>query len=365
MADTNKPAGSPVAKWAVIVAVLVAAAAGFYSLNTQPEVPPALESGIVLFRYNQQSESTELREQGFLDTMEKEFPDINILSSEQYLGSTRSSATRRSRQLLEEYDDAVIGICCVNESTSDGCLQTMEGLKEAGKIPFVGFDTTPAMVNALSRDRMDGFVIQNPKKMGYETVKAAIAHLKGESVDKQISTGHTLVTGENVDSEETRSLIFPERFSGTSFKPESVEYTVGVVTKGITHDYWQSVRAGVEQAAKESGNTLVKFEAPDIEDDVQGQIEIVRQMISEKVDAICLAPIDSSALGDVVLEAKQAEVPVVIFDSGLDDEKASEAAASVVTYVSTDNYQAGVTAARCLAAAVKGTKLPATETAEE
>jgi ribose transport system substrate-binding protein len=46
---------------------------------------------------------------------------------------------------------------------------------------------------------------------------------------------------------------------------------------------------------------------------------------------------------DAVRQAKQAGIPTVIFDSGLDDESL------IVSYVATDNYQGGALAARRLA----------------
>ena len=60
------------------------------------------------------------------------------------------------------------------------------------------------------------------------------------------------------------------------------------------------------------------------------------------MDGICLAPNDSQALVEVVREAKANGIPVVIFDSGLEDEDA------YVSYVATDNYNGGVLAARRL-----------------
>jgi ABC-type sugar transport system substrate-binding protein len=202
---------------------------------------------------------------------------------------------------------------------------------------------------------MAGIILQDPMQMGYDAVNTALAHLRGEIVQKLVTIRHSLATAENLESDELRPYVYPERYSGDHFTPESVTFTIGVVTKSLAHNYWQSVRFGVEKAARESGNTLIRFEAPVLERDVEGQIEIVRQLIADKVSAICLVPIDSVKLGEAVIEAGKAGVPVVIFDSGLDAEKASDAAATVVSYIATDNYEAGATAARHLATVLKQT----------
>lgn len=353
MTETVSSPVGPTTRWVGILALLLVAFGVAYFWNAPTYQPAEPDPGVLLLRYNERSKSTELREQGFLDTMEKEFPEVRILSSDQYLGSTRSSAVRRSRQLIERYGDAITGIFCVNESSTVGCLEALQELNRAGSVPFMGFDVTPAMIAALKRGEMAGFVVQDPKNIGYEAVNAARSYLRNESVNNVVYTGHSLVGSENVESEGLRPLVYPDRFSGERFTPDEAEFTLGFVPRGIIHDYWQSVRAGVEEAAREAGDTLIQYESPAVEDDVEGQIEIVRKMIAAEVDAICLAPVDSSALQEVVLEAKAAGVPVILFDSGLDIREASETADAVVCYVATDNYDAGAVAARCLAAAIK------------
>ncbi len=103
------------------------------------------------------------------------------------------------------------------------------------------------MLGALKQGKMAGIVLQDPVQMGYKAVNTALAHLKGETVEKLVTTRHHLVTAENLESDELRPYVYPERFSGAHFRPDNTEFTIGVVTKGLSHDYWQSVRAGVEK----------------------------------------------------------------------------------------------------------------------
>jgi len=69
----------------------------------------------------------------------------------------------------------------------------------AGKIHFVGFDATPPLVTALKDGQIDALVSQNPKKMGYEGVKAAVAAAKGEKVEAAVDSGVELITKENIN----------------------------------------------------------------------------------------------------------------------------------------------------------------------
>lgn len=120
-------------------------------------------------------------------------------------------------------------------------------------------------------------------------------------------------------------------------------YRIAVIPKGTTHEFWKSVHAGAERAAKELGNVQISWKGPVLEDDREGQIQVVQDFIVQKVDGICLAPLDSSALVEYVEEAAEKGVPVVIFDSGLDRED------KIVSYVATDNFKGGELAGHRLA----------------
>lgn len=125
-------------------------------------------------------------------------------------------------------------------------------------------------------------------------------------------------------------------------------WRIAVIPKGTTHEFWKSVHYGAEKAAEELGNVEVLWKGPLQENDRQGQINVMRDFVTQQVDGICLAPLDSSALVPSVEEAHEAGIPVVIFDSGLDDET------NIVTYVATNNYNGGKLAAEQLVKAMGG-----------
>lgn len=109
--------------------------------------------------------------------------------------------------------------------------------------------------------------------------------------------------------------------------------TVAVIPKGRSHLFWQSVHAGAAKAALEAG-VDIQWNGPTSETDYAGQIQIMENMITRRVDAICLAPIDKKIMVNVVDRASKAGIPVVIFDSGIDTDQ-------FVSQVATDNYGAG------------------------
>jgi ribose transport system substrate-binding protein len=132
---------------------------------------------------------------------------------------------------------------------------------------------------------------------------------------------------------------------------ESKQITIAMIPKGTTHEFWKSVHAGAVQAVDEfsDGNVTLQWEGPLNESDREGQISKVENFIVKGVQGICLAPLDSQALVSYVEKAKEKNIPVVIFDSGLDGDPEN-----YVAYVATDNFHGGVIAADRMAEALKG-----------
>ena len=166
---------------------------------------------VIMLPYQEGSESTEQREQGFLDVVAKH-PDINILSADQRVGSKSEEALRISSSLLVRYGDDVDGIFTVCEPLNKGMLKALEDKKMAGKVKFVGFDSDPRFVEALRSGGMHGIVLQDPVNMGYTAVKTIVAHLNGEEVADVISTGEALATPENMEEERMHELLHPKKF---------------------------------------------------------------------------------------------------------------------------------------------------------
>jgi ribose transport system substrate-binding protein len=170
---------------------------------------------IALLRYMEGSESTLQREQGFLDAVKKA-KGIEILSDNQYAGATADTALKASENLLAALKGAegnllVDGIFCPNESSAIGMLRALQSAKLAGKVKFVGFDTSEKIIAALKSGEMQGTVLQNPIKMGYLSVKTMVESLRGAKVEKRVDTGVAIATPENMDEAEMKALLHPEQ----------------------------------------------------------------------------------------------------------------------------------------------------------
>lgn len=110
--------------------------------------------------------------------------------------------------------------------------------------------------------------------------------------------------------------------------------TVDVIVKMAGVDFWQVVKQGADSAGREF-DVDIRFDSPDAEDDVDGQIALVKASIARRADAIVLAAADYVRLADVAEEASAAGIPVVVIDSALESKHVS-------SFIATDNREAGV-----------------------
>ena len=164
---------------------------------------------IFLIRYQEGSASTMERERGFLETVQKEFPGLNLLVKDQYTGATTETAFQLAENLLSRFPK-VQGIFCPNESSTFGMLRALQEYDQAGKVFFVGFDSSPKLVQGLRDGHLHGLIHQNPVKMGLLGVSLMVKHLRGEAIPKIVDTGVYLVTRENMDQPEIQALLAPD-----------------------------------------------------------------------------------------------------------------------------------------------------------
>ena len=146
----------------------------------------------------------------------------------------------------------------------------------------------------------------------------------------------------------TLSLI---AFAGCGKQTDGKTYTIAVIPKGTTHEFWKSIHAGAVKAQQELAASGVAVEViwkgPLREDYRDQQIQVVENFTSRKVSGIVLAPLDSQALVNPVASAVQAGIPVVVMDSGLKSDK-------YVSFVATDNLKGGQLAGEYLAKLLNG-----------
>jgi len=160
-------------------------------------------------RYQVGSASTEAREAGFLDALQK-FPEIKLISSDQHAGATRELAYQMSQNLLNRFGREVNGIFCPCEPPTIAMTKALRDVGLAGgKVKMIGFDAGSQSVQDMKNGDVQALVVQNPLLMGYLGVITAVKHLEGQKVERRIDTGVVLVTPENMNQPEIKDLINP------------------------------------------------------------------------------------------------------------------------------------------------------------
>lgn len=126
---------------------------------------------------------------------------------------------------------------------------------------------------------------------------------------------------------------------------------IAVIPKGTTHEYWKALHAGAVRAERELSAqgvpVSVIWKGPFREDDREQQVQVVEGFVSEGVQGIVLAPLDSRALVRPVEEAHRAGIPTVVIDSRLESD-------TIASFVATDNRKGGALAADRLGALLGG-----------
>ena len=163
---------------------------------------------VAVIKYMAGSASTTARENGFMETLKKGFPEIELVE-DRYGMDTVETALSAAEDVLTRHKE-LDGIFACNESTSRGALRALESQGRAGRRED---DRLRRCRRPAQRSRSRShraLVVQNPQAMGYKGVSSVVAAIKGESVKARIDTGVELVTKDRLNSPEIRALIGSE-----------------------------------------------------------------------------------------------------------------------------------------------------------
>jgi ribose transport system substrate-binding protein len=144
------------------------------------------------------------REQGFVEEI-KNYPDIELLPI-RYPQSDVSIGMAVTEDLLTAHPD-IKGIFAANEAGTIGVIQALKTKNKIGKVKVIGFDAAENEIKALKTNEIDGLIVQDPFKMGYEGVKAAINALQKKPIQKRIDTGVYVITRDNLSQKDIQHLI--------------------------------------------------------------------------------------------------------------------------------------------------------------
>lgn len=151
--------------------------------------------------------STMDRERGFRDVIAAEFPGIKIVA-EQFGMSDRAKSLAASENILAAHP-GLDGFFASTEPSSTGVSLALKARGQAGKIRFVAFDFSDTMIDDLRAQVIDAMVVQDPFRMGFESVKTLVDKLAGQTPPKRIDLQGIVVTVADLDKPEIQQILKP------------------------------------------------------------------------------------------------------------------------------------------------------------
>ena len=164
------------------------------------------EGKVALVVHDQTSVTGVSRRDGFVNQIKGKYPKIEIVDV-QYGGGDHLKSTDLAKAIMQAHPD-LKGIFGSNEGSAIGVINAVQEMNKVGSLVVVGFDSGKQQIDAIKNGVAAGAVTQNPVGIGYEMVKAAVAAINGETVEKQIDTGFYWYDKDNVDSDEIKAAIY-------------------------------------------------------------------------------------------------------------------------------------------------------------
>ncbi|GHD44485.1 BMP family ABC transporter substrate-binding protein [Mycetocola manganoxydans] len=147
------------------------------------------------------------RRDGFIEQMEAEYPDIEIVDT-QYGDGDHLKSADIAKTMIQAHPD-LKGIYGTNEGSAIGVVNAVGELGlEPGELTVVGFDSGKAQIDAITNGIMAGAITQNPIGIGEEVVQAAYDIINGETPEEVIDTGYYWFDKDNMDDEEIAAVLY-------------------------------------------------------------------------------------------------------------------------------------------------------------
>ncbi len=153
------------------------------------------------------SASTTQRTDGFIEQAKITCPALEVLPV-QFVMADLTKARAVTENLVTAHPD-LAGIFADHEAAAGGSALALRA-RSNRTVKIVGFDTSEQLVSNLKDGWIDSLIVQNPFRMGYESVRALAAKLAGQTPAKLVNTGSTLVLRDDLAKPEIQKILFPD-----------------------------------------------------------------------------------------------------------------------------------------------------------
>lgn len=165
------------------------------------------EGEIAIVGHSQINSTGVERRDGFVEKIESDYPDIEIVDI-QYGDGDHLKSADIAKAMIAAHPD-LKGIYGTNEGSAIGVVNAVKELGlEAGKLTIIGFDSGAAQINAIKDGTMAGAITQDPIGIGKSVVEAAYNSANGEAVEEFYDTGSYWYDANNIDDPEIAAVLY-------------------------------------------------------------------------------------------------------------------------------------------------------------
>ena len=152
--------------------------------------------------------TTDQREQGCREAIEATNGAVELVGVD-YNDDSAARAAEQTSAVLQRVPD-LSGVFGANLFSAEGASQAVKNAGLSGTVKVAAFDAPEAAIEDLRNEVVDIVIAQHPYEMGQKCIEYAVAASKGDtaSIDKRWPTGYTIITRDNVDTEEAQQSIY-------------------------------------------------------------------------------------------------------------------------------------------------------------
>jgi ribose transport system substrate-binding protein len=158
---------------------------------------------VALIPFQPGTATNDQRIEGFKNGM-KDHPELELVAEQ-----SGQSSYNISQQVTEDILTANRDLDAIFAANEPGVIGAIEAVPEGSDIVIVGWDAAPTEIKGVRNGEIYALVVQNPFKMGYDGVNAAVRMVRTGADVKSTDTGATYVTKQNIDSPEVQGVLNP------------------------------------------------------------------------------------------------------------------------------------------------------------
>ncbi len=162
---------------------------------------------IAVIEFVKGSATNDERVNGFKTELAAKYPNIHIVADQQS-NSDVNTALSVTQDILSKYPK-LNGIFAANDQSAQGAAGAVKAAGLKGKVKIVGWDASTTTIADLQSGIISNLVLQNPFKMGYDSVKAMVNQIRKNVKAQTEDTGVTFISLSNLNSPQIQAALTP------------------------------------------------------------------------------------------------------------------------------------------------------------